>query len=343
MIVTNVEIFFLIITDLNIGDNFQGTLWYHLLGWNVTQHFLNILEADATTLGNHEFDYGVQDVISFLKHLKSDVIVSNFDDSDQPEFKDLYKKSKVLIRNGRKIGLVGALVAKTMNISNTGKLHFLNEIEHVKKESEKLRDEGGVDIVIVLSHCGLDKDLEMAKMGGSAIDVIVGGHTHDLLFDEKKSQNLGPDVPKETYPIEFSQENDHKVLIVQASAYTKYLGDLTVYFDEKGEAVRWEGNPIFMSNDIVPDPTIIEELKPWKERVDKIGLIEIGEIRTLLNKSDCRETECNIGSFVTDAFVEYYKNQTDLKLKGSEVYGAIGIIKRRRNSNKFATRHNNLQ
>jgi 5'-nucleotidase len=192
MIVTNVEIFFLIITDLNIGDNFQGTLWYHLLGWNVTQHFLNILEADATTLGNHEFDYGVQDVISFLKHLKSDVIVSNFDDSDQPEFKDLYKKSKVLIRNGRKIGLVGALVAKTMNISNTGKLHFLNEIEHVKKESEKLRDEGGVDIVIVLSHCGLDKDLEMAKMGGSAIDVIVGGHTHDLLFDQKKRSKSWP-------------------------------------------------------------------------------------------------------------------------------------------------------
>jgi 5'-nucleotidase len=72
---------------LNIGDNFQGTLWYELLGWNVTSTFLNILPADATTLGNHEFDRGVQEVVHFLEHLESPVVVANLDDTDEPNLK----------------------------------------------------------------------------------------------------------------------------------------------------------------------------------------------------------------------------------------------------------------
>ena len=75
---------------LNIGDNFQGTLWYDLLGWNVTSTFLNILPADATTLGNHEFDRGVQEVVHFLEHLKSPVVVANLDDTEEPNMKVRY-------------------------------------------------------------------------------------------------------------------------------------------------------------------------------------------------------------------------------------------------------------
>lgn len=90
--------------DLNIGDNFQGTLWYELLGWNVTKYFLNLLQADATTLGNHEFDRGVQEVVDYLKNLDSDVVVANLDDSEEPDLQGLYKKSKIVERNGRKIG-----------------------------------------------------------------------------------------------------------------------------------------------------------------------------------------------------------------------------------------------
>jgi 5'-nucleotidase len=313
------------LTELNIGDNFQGTLWYELLGWNVTQHFLNILVADATTLGNHEFDRGVQEVVNFLKNLKSDVVVANLDDTDEPELKGLYKKSKIVERDGRKIGLVGALVTETMDISNPEKLRILDEIEHVKKESERLRDEEGVDIVIVLSHCGLVKDRRMAMEAGSAIDVIVGGHSHSLLFNSTRDENLGPDTPADTYPIAYKQPNGHTVLIVQASAYTKYVGDLTVYFDEVGEAVKWEGNPIFMNNDVVPDPAILEELKPWKEEVDKVGLEEVGQIKTLLYQRDCARAECNIGNFVTDSFVDYFTNHPDYQEEGSWTYATIGI------------------
>lgn len=310
---------------MNIGDNFQGTLWYELLGWNVTKYFLNMLEADATTLGNHEFDRGVPEVVEYLKNLDSDVVVANLDHSEEPDLEGLYKKSKVVVRDGRKIGLVGALVVATLDISEPGKLKILDEIEYVKKEAERLRDEEGVDIVVVLSHCGLVIDREMAQKGGSAIDVIVGGHSHSLLHNGTEVPGSSTAVV-DTYPIVYEQEGGHKVLIVQASAYTKFVGDLTVYFDEAGEAVSWEGNTIFMVNTIVPDPQIIEELKPWKEKVDAVGQRVIGSVKSILYQADCSRLECNIGNFVTDSFVNYFMNHPEYKPEdGAWSYVTIGI------------------
>jgi 5'-nucleotidase len=184
---------------LNIGDNFVGTLWYELLGWNVTSHFLNILPADATTLGNHEFDRGVEEVVHFLEHLTSPVVVANLDDTDEPGIQGRYNKSKVIMRDGRKIGLIGALVVATVEISNPGNLHILDEIQSVKKEAERLRTEENVHMIIVLSHCGLVIDRRMALEGGSDIDVIVGGHSHTLLY--KGTPVPGPDNPADEYPI----------------------------------------------------------------------------------------------------------------------------------------------
>ncbi|CAO1441184.1 unnamed protein product [Diamesa serratosioi] len=306
---------------LNIGDNFQGTLWYDLLGWNVTSTFLNILPADATTLGNHEFDRGLEGVVPFMAALKSPIVVANFDDSEEPSIQGLYKKSIIVERGGRKIGLVGALVVATVEISNPEKLKILDEIESVKKEADRLKAEDNVDIVVVLSHCGLVIDRRMAREGGSNIDVIVGGHSHSLLYTG--SVVPGPDTPADTYPIVTNQPDGHKVLIVQASAYTKYLGDLIVFFDEQGEIQEWQGNTIFMDNTIVPDEDIIRQMAPWKAEVDKISLREVGSIKTTLYQKDCARDECTFGNFVTDAFVEYFINHADYAEDDSWSYGTI--------------------
>jgi 5'-nucleotidase len=236
----------------------------------------------------------------------------------------LYKKSIVIERAGRKIGLVGALLAATVNMTNTENLHILDEIESVKKESERLKNEKGVDIIIVLSHCGLVIDRRMALQSGSAIDVIVGGHSHTFLYSGFPLPSTN--VPADKYPIVYEQPGGHKVLIVQAFAYTKYLGDLTVYFDSAGEIRNWEGNPIFLENSIVPDPEIVEAMKPWKAVVDAVAKREIGIVKTTLNQRDCNAKECNIGNFITDAFVDYFVDHPDYKEDdGSWTYGTIAI------------------
>ena len=288
---------------LNIGDNFQGTLWYELFGWNVTSHFLNILPADATTLGNHEFDRGVKEVVNFLEHLKSPVLVANLDDSDEPEIQGLYKKSMVIERSGRKIGVIGALLVATEEISSPENLHILNEIDSTRDEAARLRSEG-VDIIVVLSHCGIDIDQQMAQTGGENIDVIVGGHSHSLYYSGEPAP--GPDTPVDVYPAVYKHESGHNILVVQASSYAKYVGDLVVYFDREGEAQSWEGNTIFLDNSVEPDADIIRELQPWKAKVDEVGQRDVGTVNETLDWTDCEFAECNIGNFIADAYADYF-------------------------------------
>lgn len=134
-------------------------------------------------------------------------------------------------------------------MANTGNLKFTDESKAVKAEASKLKTEG-VDIIIVLSHCGLDIDYKIAKEVGADIDVIVGGHSHTFMYTGNNSP--GPDIPVDQYPAVVKHSNGQKTLIVQASAYLKYVGDLTVYFDDRGHVDSWEGAPIFLDTNIKP-------------------------------------------------------------------------------------------
>lgn len=307
---------------LNIGDNFVGSLWYEIFGWNITAQFLNIVPADATTLGNHDFDRGVPEVVHFLENLLSPIVVANLDDNDEKDLQGKYKKSIVIERNNRKIGLIGALVVATLEISSPGNLHILDEIDSVKKEAERLKTEEDVNIIIVLSHCGLVIDREMAQKSDDLIDVIVGGHSHTLLYSGMPVP--GPDKAADNYPIVYG--DGHKTLIVQASAYTKYLGDLTVYFDEEGEVQSWEGNPIYLDSTIEPDPEILAAMKPWKDEIDLVAKREIGQVKSILYRDDCAFGECNIGDFFTDACVDYVTNHQEDQVKDGWTYAAIAIL-----------------
>lgn len=127
-------------------------------------------------------------------------------------------------------------------------MKFFDEVETVRRESEKLEKEG-VDIIVVLSHSGFDVDLEVAREAGSKIDIIVGGHTHTFMYTGNPP---GPDKPLYDYPAVVEHDNGHKVLIVQASSFAKYVGDLTVFFNEAGEVFRWMGQPVFLGPDVQP-------------------------------------------------------------------------------------------
>lgn len=106
----------------------------------------------------------------------------------------------------------------------------------------------GVNIIIALSHCGLDVDYHIAQNVGPDIDVIVGGHSHTFMYTGENPP--GPDYARDEYPAVVTQASGHRVLIVQASAYAKYIGDLTVYFDADGNVAHWDGYPIFLDKDV---------------------------------------------------------------------------------------------
>uniref|UniRef100_A0A182QET4 Apyrase n=1 Tax=Anopheles farauti TaxID=69004 RepID=A0A182QET4_9DIPT len=304
---------------LNIGDNFQGTLWYNIHRWNATAFFLNLLPADAVTVGNHEFDDGIAGVVPYLEALQSPVLLVNVDNAKEPAF-NKFRPSMVLERAGRKIGLIGVILRTTYNMADTGALVFEDEAETVRKEADRLTADG-VDIIVVLSHCGLDVDHIIAENAGPNVDIIVGGHSHSFLYTGRNDHI--PMTPAAEYPAVVTQPDGHRVLIVQASAYTKLVGDIVLYFDAQGTVQRWEGNPIYLSNEIVPDAAIMEAIAPWKLEIDAIGGRTIGSTAVDLQKPPCNFGECILGNLIADSMVEAF---VPLAEEGHWSYASIAAI-----------------
>lgn len=285
---------------LNAGDVFQGTYWYTLLKWNVTQKFINLLPNDVHAIGNHEFDDGVADLSRYIATLQAPVVAANIDISDVPLLQGIIKPHVVVTKNGRNIGVIGLITTETPIASKSENVKFLDPIPVVEREAKLLKDKG-VDIIIVLSHCGLDVDKEIAKTVGENIDVIVGGHTHSLLWNGEspsKEKVAGP------YPIlvEATQGCDHQVIIVTASSFTKYLGNITVFFDKSGEVVDFEGSPIFLNRSIPEDPAILSLLQPYKKKLHSLVDEEIGYSNQILSDYNCSAHECILGNIVADGF-----------------------------------------
>ncbi|XP_059222626.1 apyrase [Stomoxys calcitrans] len=290
---------------LNAGDSFQGTLWYNIGRWNVTSQFLNMLPADAMTLGNHEFDHGVEGVVPFIEALNSPMLVANMDSTNEPTLNGIYGNSTIIERNNRKIGVIGVILETTYDLANTGKLIFRNESDTIVEEAAKLKAQGA-NIIIVISHCGYDVDKLIAANAGSEIDVIVGSHSHTFLYTGDNPP--GPDRPRGDYPTEVIHESGHRVLIVQAGAYAKYVGNLTVFFDDDGNVMDFEGAPIFMGAEVPEDPEVVAAMVPWKETIDAQGKVIVGETLVDLLKYPCSYEECNLGNFFTDAMIHAFLN-----------------------------------
>ncbi|CAH0595088.1 unnamed protein product [Chrysodeixis includens] len=299
---------------LNAGDTFQGTYWYTLFKWNVTQHFINMLPNDAHALGNHEFDDGVAGLIPYIKAMRAPVLAANLVASNDSGLQGLYRNHLVLVKRGRKIGIIGLITQKTELLSNAEGVTFLDPIPVVQKEASLLKEKDDVDIIVVLSHCGLDVDMQIAKEVGENIDVIVGGHTHSLLWNgEAPSQEevAGP------YPVVVPTDSkpEHKVLVVTASAFTKYLGNLTVYFDIYGEMMKFEGEPIFLNRSIPESPKMKAILEPFATKIHTLVNQVVGYLNDDMDMNECSSKECALGNLFADALLHAAnKRNTQSKL-----------------------------
>lgn len=109
----------------------------------------------------------------------------------------------------------------------------------------------------------------------------------------------------------------------QASAYTRYLGDLTVWFDGDGRIVRWQGAPIYLDERVQPDAAVAAALLPWKRIVDAEGVRVIGSSLVPLQKSGCNVGECNLGSFIADAYAHAWLDRQPEN--GSWTYAPIAM------------------
>ena len=137
------------------GDFSQGSSYYTMFKGDVEVGLMNQMHYDAVTIGNHEFDFGLDNMIRLFKNANFPVVCSNYDFGDS-ELKDIVKPYLVLKRKGIKIG-VFALCPPLEGLvftKNYGPLKFLDPIEVTGKMINILKNEKKCDVIICLSHLG---------------------------------------------------------------------------------------------------------------------------------------------------------------------------------------------
>lgn len=165
------------------GDFSQGSPYYTLFKGDVEIGLMNEMHYDAGTIGNHEFDFGLDNMARIFKKANFPIVCANYDVSGTA-LEGIVKPYVIIRRNGVKIGVFGlsprleGLVAK----ENYGNVKFLDPLAKASEMAELLKGKKHCDIVICLSHLGWDVypdvDDEQMISATKGIDLVLGGHSH---------------------------------------------------------------------------------------------------------------------------------------------------------------------
>ncbi|MEO0773527.1 MAG: bifunctional metallophosphatase/5'-nucleotidase [Pseudomonadota bacterium] len=283
---------------LDAGDQFQGTIFYTYYKGQLAAEMMNRMRYDAMTVGNHEFDDGPEVLAGFIDTVTFPVLMSNAHVDADPHLAGKIQKSTVIERSGEKIGIIGITPEDTHQSSSPGDhVHFHEAIPAVQTEVDRLTADG-ITKIILLSHTGYLKDLEIAR-AVTGVDVIVGGHTNTYLANDDASA-VGP------YPTMVGD-----VAVVQAYAFGKFLGRLEVVFDDTGKLLSATGDPHLMDAAIVEEPGVKARIEEAAIPLDALRRRVVAEATTAINAGtvDCRTSECQMGTLVADAMLARVANQ----------------------------------
>ena len=218
------------------GDIFQGTPYFNYFGGELEFKLMSEMKYDAAVLGNHDFDNGINGLKKQLRHANFPFLISNYD-FKKTILKDQFKPYKIFIKDNIKVGVFGlgieleGLVPKELYKETI----YLDPIKKSKFYSNKLKNELGCDLVICLSHLGLQyennkiSDITLAKKS-KFIDLIIGGHTHTFL---KKPKIITNAINK-------------KVIINQVGWGGINLGKIDFHFNRNTLLNTTFGGPIFV-------------------------------------------------------------------------------------------------
>ncbi|KAM3965771.1 protein 5NUC-like isoform 1-T1 [Aphomia sociella] len=291
---------------LNAGDTYTGTAWFTIYKWKVAAEFINALQPDAVSLGNHELDNGVSGLTPFIENVTCPVLAANLNLTLVPELEteQNLRNSVLFDINGTKIAIIGYLTPDTKVLAVRNDVEYIEEVIAIKKEVAILKQQG-IKIFIALGHSGFTKDLEIAEKVED-IDLVIGGHTNTFLWNGTTPDIENPEGP---YPTLVKQRSGRLVPAVQAYAYTKYLGKLHLTFNSEGELVEFDGNPILLNNNIPQDPDVLTIVNKYRGDVLKVTEVIVGNTLVELDGHSCRLNECNMGNLIADAMIYKYASK----------------------------------
>lgn len=175
------------------GDFCQGSPYFTMYKGDVEVGLMNLMNYTAGTIGNHEFDFGLDNMIRLFKNLNYPIVCANYDFANT-ELSKLVKPYIIIKRKGIKIGIFGlspkleGLVAK----ENYGPLKYKDPITCAQKAVNDLKAKG-CDLIICVSHIGINiegiSDEEVVA-NTRGIDLVLGGHSHTFLKELAYVKNI---------------------------------------------------------------------------------------------------------------------------------------------------------
>ena len=298
---------------LQIGDVNEGPLFYYFHG-NAEMRGLSLMKTDVGTLGNHEFDLGEDVLFEARSYARFPIVVSNLrrkDGTPAPFPQYIIKEAA----NGMKVGFFGLLTPELGAM--TGGSQSFRAGQDLPSEAERMvtiLNKEGCDAVVLLSHCGLDVDREIAR-SAKGITAILGGHSHTLM--EKGEFVTGPD--------------GWTTLIGQAGSYARHLGVMTLDVREKEAAPSSEWRVKPLSKEIPEDPAVLFLLEPFRKKLDaQLGAPLAPQPADMDARRDIlRRGETPLGNFLADAFRWKAKSQVAFlaggSIRGDQIYPAGSV------------------
>ena len=206
---------------LDAGDVFQGTPYFNFYGGELEFKLMSMLKYDAMTIGNHDFDNGIDGLNSQLPKASFEIISSNYDFSNTI-LENKIKRTKTYILDKVKIGVFGLGIELKGLVSDElyKETKYLDPVEISNDITDYLKNEEKCDLIICLSHLGFKykknkiSDFILAQKTKD-IDLIIGGHTHTFMDKPTITKNkIGNDV-----------------IINQVGCFGVYLGKIDFYLD----------------------------------------------------------------------------------------------------------------
>ncbi len=315
---------------LSSGDFIGGSpyAWLILEGYSPEINLMKDIGYDASTIGNHEFDYGPDALAEYLHragypdaHGDLPLIISNLNIPDDHSMLDVeFLSHKIMeLENGLKLGIFGLLGNEAYSVAPYAEPVIIKDpFEIAQQQVDKLR-ELGADVVIALSHSGIGEDRELAEKINN-IDILLGGHDH--------YQTMEPEIINNT-------------ILLHSSYYLQSIGMLEIEFDKASKTIRLlnkDNNTPFqipINSDVAEDPEIREKVVYFTSRLNDF-VIQFGDSLftdvyapllhsdfSLIKPRPLEET--TVGNFIVDAMrIEAQK------VTGEEVDFAIqanGVIR----------------
>jgi 5'-nucleotidase len=194
------------------GDFFQGSAYFTMFKGDVEVGLMNQMGIDASTIGNHEFDFGLENMARVFKQANFPILCANYDFTGTV-MEGICKPWIIIKRNGLKIG-VFAVCPKLKGLvsdKNCGGVKYLDPAKVALETATMLKQQQKCDMVICISHLGWENyraedDLYMIKNSRN-IDLVLGGHTHTFMPTLEYEKNM------DGKPVPVDQNGKHAIFV----------------------------------------------------------------------------------------------------------------------------------